>query len=119
MTITVLQLLTAVPSLRDLAAQPHKGLVAFKIRRLLNILQPDIAAATHAKDILFTETNSVPLGSGRELRPECVASVLADPLFGTPLEVQVVPLRPEDLMNATISPASLEALGPLFCDEEV
>ncbi|MGA2714519.1 MAG: hypothetical protein ABSG41_15550 [Bryobacteraceae bacterium] len=115
-TLTVLQLLNAAGTLQDLVTQPHKGAVAFTFRRMVNTLHPDFSAASVAKDAMFNDDNSVPHGKGRALKPESVAAFVTDPLFSQIVEVNVVPLTPADLENATISPAQLDALGPLVSD---
>ena len=84
--------------------------------RLQNTTTP-VTAATAAKDALFTPENSDPLGNGRSLKPECTAAFFADPLFSASVEVDITPLTPSDLMDALISPAQIDALGPLVtCD---
>jgi len=117
-TLTVLQVLQSAPAIQALAVQPHKGRVAFRIRRLVQALQPLIQTASASQESLFTAANSVVLANGRrQIRPECTSEYLKDPLFAETVEVNVEPLSQGDLEDAMISPEQLDALGPLLEDK--
>ncbi|HEY4340280.1 MAG TPA: hypothetical protein VGM97_10080 [Steroidobacteraceae bacterium] len=113
--VTVLQLLQIGPALQSLATQPHKGRVAFRIRKLIMAVQPKLAAASAARDTLFTEENSIPAGNGaRQLKPECVTEVLNDPLFRDMVSLDADLLSMADLEDALISVEHIDALAPLM-----
>ncbi len=118
MKLTVAQLITADPALACLATQPHKGRVAFRIRRVITAFQPAIVAAMASRNSLLTEENSDEVKGVRQIRPEHIAGFIADPLFAELVELPIEPLTAADLEDAVISPAHLDALGPLLKEDK-
>lgn len=119
--LTVAQVLQAAPALQALIKQPHRGDVAFRIRRMVLKLQPEVANAEAARDSLFTDENSELLTDDpkgpRKILPGFVKAFTEDALFSEQIEVDAIPLTPNDLKDASISPEHLMCLGPLLVEE--
>ena len=120
MTLTIRELLIAVDSgaLRRLAAQPIPAVGAWRLRRLLRLLEAEYGAAATARIGLMTDENSIPVngGQGRKVRDEYVAAFEADPVFAETVTINAEPIPVAMLEGATISASDMELIAPLLQD---
>ena len=118
MRITIKQLLNCVPALNALVSQPHRGEVAFRVRRLAQKVNDELPAANAARDGLFTAENSTQDETGaRTLKPEYVLDFSSSPLFDEVIDIDAKPLTAVDLADAMITPLQIDQLGPLVASE--
>ena len=121
MTLTVRELLIAVDSgaLKRLAEQPIPVTGAWRLRRVLRLLEAEYASAHAARMALFTDENSVPINGnqGRMVKPECVADFEASPLLTETVDIDAKPISvAHDLAGATITVADLGLIAPILSD---
>lgn len=120
MTLTVRDILIAVDSgaLKRLAQQPIPATGAWKLRRILRLLEAEYSAANAARLALMTEDNSIPVngGQGRMVKPECAAAFEADPVFAQTVELNADPISLESLAGATISAADMDLIAPVLAE---
>lgn len=118
MVLTVRDILVAVDSgaLKRLAAQTIPVMGAWKLRRILRLLEAEYGAAAAARMALMTPENSLSVndGKGRVVKPEFLAAFSADPLFAQTVTLDCEPLQVELLAGATISTSDMELIAPLL-----
>ena len=118
MTITVKEILIAVDSgaLKRLAGQPIPAMGAWKLRRILRLLEAEYGAAAAARVALMTDANSIPVndGAARMVRPEFAAAFEADPVFAQIVKLDCETLPVELLAGATISASDMELISSLL-----
>jgi len=118
MTLTVRDILIAVDSgaLKRLAAQPIPAMGAWKLRRILRLLEAEYGAAAAARMVLMTDDNSLSVndGAGRMVKPEFAAAFEADPVFAQTVKLDCEPLPVDLLAGATISTSDMELIAPLL-----
>jgi hypothetical protein len=121
--LTVRQLIMMGDSgaLAKLAAQDFPAVTAYRISRIISMVQPEIARAMKSRQSLFTDDNSTSMPSlgsgGRQVKPEKMEAFMAalNPLLDEKVEVSVTPLSfDDDLAGAKFSARDIEALGPLL-----
>jgi hypothetical protein len=118
MTITVKDILVAVDSgaLKRLAAQPIPAMGAWKLRRILRLLEAEYGAAAAARVALMTDTNSLSVndGAARMVKPEFAAAFEADAVFAQIVTLDCEALPVDLLAGATISTSDMELIAPLL-----
>ncbi len=121
MRLTVGQLIAIGQSgaLAKLARQDFPAVAAFRLSRLIAVLEPEIANALQARFKLFTDENSEPLAGApgqRTIRLDAIPAFQAAlaPLLEEQVEVNVTPLALDELPSAQLSAADVLALGPLL-----
>ena len=97
MTITVKEILLAVDSgaLKRLAGQPIPAMGAWKLRRILRLLEAEYGAA-------------------RMVKPEFAAAFEADSVFAQAVTLDCEPLPVDLLAGATISASDMELVSALL-----
>jgi hypothetical protein len=121
MKLTVKELLRCADSgvLAALSAQRLPVVSAFKISRLIRILQPEALAAQAQRNALFTDQNSVQIEGAppgvRSIKPDCMDDFgsMIGPLLAVEIDIPIDPLTMDDLSGAVLSALEFDALGPL------
>ena len=122
-TITIGQLIQIGQSgvlLMKLAHQDFPALTAFRLSRLIAIVQPEIQRAFDARSKLFTAENSTSAPdnpANKTVKPEFQDQVKKelDVLAAGKIDLPVSPLSPEeDLPGAKLSAQDILDLGPLL-----
>lgn len=120
MILTVKDILVAVEcgALKRLAAQPIPAVGAWRLRRILRLLEAEYGAAAQARLDLMTDENSMPVngGKGRMVKEEFVAAFQADPVFSQTVTIDAEPIPVAMLDGATISASDMELISPMLCD---
>ena len=120
MILTVKEILIAVDSgaLKRLAGQPIPAVGAWKLRRVLRLLEAEYGAAAAARIGLMTDENSIPVngGAARMVRPEFAAAFEADPVFAQTVTIDAEPIPVAMLEGSTISASDMELIAPLLQD---
>jgi hypothetical protein len=118
MTITVKEILLAVDSgaLKRLAGQPIPAMGAWKLRRILRLLEAEYGAAAAARVALMTDENSLSVndGAARMVKPEFAAAFEADSVFAQIVTLDCEPLPVDLLAGATISASDMELISALL-----
>lgn len=104
----------ALPALQGLADQKLPGAVGFRLRRILNKVNPELENIATSRNALMTQENSVEIqGGARQVKPECTMEFLENPLFREILDLDIRPLTEDDLGEARFTQSELTSLGPL------
>ncbi len=103
--------------LAELGAQKLAPLAAYRIARVTAVVLPEVMRILVARNAMLTPENSTEISPGVwQLRPAFAADFTAavDPLLKETVDLAVKPLTLGDLDGATITPRSIQALGPLL-----
>jgi hypothetical protein len=118
MILTVREILIAVDSgaLKRLAQQPIPAVGAWRLRRILRLLEAEYGAASAARIGLMTEENSMPVngGAARMVKPEFAAAFEADPVFAQTIQIDAEPIPVAMLEGSTLSASDMELIAPLI-----
>lgn len=118
--LTVAQLIALGQSdtFAKLSNQDFPAVTAFRIKRLIDAVTPEITRATKARLDLFTDKNSDLKESGvRIIKADKMEEFLKQqtPLMAEVVTITAAPLSMEnDLTGAKFSARDIEALGPLL-----
>lgn len=114
MKLTVQQLLTAGPVIRNLVNQPLKAHVAFKVGRLARLMEPEMKAAEEGRLSLIKE-HGEQKGDAITVKPENIEAFIAalTPLLES--EVTINGLDPLPL--AALEDATMTAADMLLLEE--
>lgn len=120
MKITAQRLLSIADSgvLAKLSAQDISPIGAYRLGRLMAVVEPEAMRVQAARNKLITPENSTEEAGRRQVRPECVEAFMAavTPLLAEEIEISVKPVFLADLEGAKVSTGDLLLLGELVAE---
>jgi hypothetical protein len=113
-TLTVAQLLNAVPVLQELSNQKIKAQAAFRIRKFIQKIEPEFNVANQTRNELFTDENSITEGGVKRLKPEFVEEFISNPFFKEEVKFDIDKLSLKDIEDTSLSPNQIELISVII-----
>ena len=125
-TITVKELLEAVPILKEISNYDFPAVVAFKLMRIIQVIESELKNFDNARTILFQkygetdENGNIKIEGNNNIviNKESIDEYNNDmfELLNTPIELVVTPIKINEISNMTFTPTQLVKINKFITE---